>query len=168
MVWGPELGLKTAHLTFFTFLFGGGLRSTFRSQDGSFYLFTWGVLSSRIMHQDWLIFHFYLFFRVVWVLALGLKTAHFTFLHRGDLRSTFGSQDGFFTILPIYLGMLWCPESFSFHLFTWGCSEVQIYGSRRLILPFYLFTCGWSEVQNQISRRHVLPFSFLPFYLGVF
>ena len=42
LVYGPESGLKKAHITFLLFyLFTwGGLWPRFRPQDGSFYLFT--------------------------------------------------------------------------------------------------------------------------------
>ena len=92
LLWGLDLGLKTAHFTFFpfylgvlwgpysclktalfTFLPGGALRSRLRPQDGLFHLFTFKP--------------FYLGVR--WGPDSGLKKAN----------------------LPFYLGVPWDPES---------------------------------------------------------
>ena len=57
-----------------------------------------------------------------------------------------------------------------FHLFTWGCSEVQIQNSRRLILPFYIITFlpgGALRSRFRPQDGSFNLFNFSPFYHGV-
>ena len=136
VLWVLDLSLKTVHFIFLPFyLFGvvWGPESCLNMANFTlpFYLSTWDLGCSRVQIQvsRWLISPFHLNF----------------YLHRGALRSRFGSRDGSFYFSPFYLRVLWGPDlalktaHFTFLPFYLGYSEFLIQVSRRLILPFYIF-----------------------------
>ena len=196
MVWGPESGSKTAHITSlnFTILPWGGLRSRIWSQDGSFYLFTrgWSEVQNQVPRRllylftlEWsevqnqgprqLILAFYLFTWgwnevqnqskdssfyhftflpfYLWVVCgseLGPKTAHYTFLPGGGLRSRISPKTAYFTLLFTFLpgGSLRSrirSQDGSFYLFTYlpGGGLISRIRPQKAPFLFYIFILNW-------------------------